>query len=211
MGSTLKHHLCLSYNSSPNSTLDSSRNRSNQRSISTDLKTFQQLTASYNLPSKDFYFYLRIRHICSSIPIPNGVVSIVTTFLYSVTTNSKGISYIYNLSCPNSTHKYGLLGIELTNLGTPCWMVTSSQNSIPFLPKCHSMGNSWKYTISGALRLQNSSRFSKCWRNCNTDGTIFHIWWECAVLSPLFEEHFFVNIWNYPSFTFVNPANGSLV
>lgn len=63
-----------------------------------NLKSYQQLTREFGLSSKDFYIYLRIRHILSKLPTSTEMTSRDLLSYYVHPTNKvKGISYIYTL------------------------------------------------------------------------------------------------------------------
>lgn len=63
------------------------------------LLSFCQLSDQYSIPNKDFYMYLRIRHILASIPtFQNTWTKDLIQFFNPKNNKTRGISYLYHLS-----------------------------------------------------------------------------------------------------------------
>lgn len=60
-----------------------------------ELQSFQQLSTSYNLPSRNLYIFLRLRYVLSSLTTTEKAISKdLLSFCTQSSTKTKGISYI---------------------------------------------------------------------------------------------------------------------
>lgn len=157
------------------------------------LISFQQLKESFALPKKDFYIYLRIRHILAPILTSRNTLTRDLLSFFNLTNNkTRGISYLYRLLVkPRQDEKSSAMSFWESTLR--CDLPPSLWYQAIRTPSIYSRNIShwetllkilycWYYTPVKLARMF-TSQSRKYWRNCDMDGHIFHIWWECPSIT----------------------------
>lgn len=163
------------------------------------LMTFENLQAQYDLSSKTFYIYLRIRSLLTKMQWvkQDKILSPLLQFYGSNNHLLKGISHIYG---PLSQLSEESIQNQILHWSSyiPTVLPLSQRYKALSLPSrlshctthwesLQKLFQQWYYTPTGISQIYpNASHL--CWRNCGLPRTLFHIWWECPTLKNFWDQ-----------------------
>lgn len=157
---------------------------------SLDQLSFSQLHQKFDLPSKTFFLYLRIRSILSKISwtSANSLSQALLKFYNSNHTKIKRISLEYKmLTAPtpellSSSIRYWSIYLDHPP-STELWQKALRTPSHLFHCTSHwksllKLFHRWYYLPDRLAKIYSSTS-PNCWRGCDSRGSLHHIWWEC--------------------------------
>lgn len=164
------------------------------------LKTFSQIQTEYELPSSEYFTFLRIQHCLGKTPLPLYSIPPQTwDYLTNTTPKTKGIAYFYNL-----LHKKAiflkLAPHQLWEYDLTCTISdTQWQHAFKSIYKATNCSSLWELTQKISLRWYLTpaklASFSPknpntCWRCKTAKGDMFHIFWTCSLLQKYWSDTF---------------------
>lgn len=175
------------------------------------MRSFSDLSSSFNIPRSKFFQFLQLRHLLNSWKWQRAPphLSPFHKFLFKWKGYERGLSTIYKsfldatiVDRPEYVVKWEaelLMSFPIsswTEAARAPLKLSRCVNHVQLMRKIHSR---WYLT---PVRLSHicPGYPTNCWRLCGEVGTLKHMWWECSVLLPLWAsvEHLISEILHYP-------------
>lgn len=163
------------------------------------IKTFAYISNQHNIPNRDFFQYLQLRHILHLIkwpPRPSGEVPF-RKFLHKSKGFKKGLTLSYKLQVGATSASKGANMIKWEGelqktFSLEEWtkaLQTSSKLShcINYKEIMRKIHLRW-FLTPNRLAHMKSDATNLCWRQCGHIGSQLHMWWSCPITTSFWQQ-----------------------